>query len=229
MFPRPSRQTGFSLIELMIVVVLLAIVAAFAMPAFQSLIASSRLTADTNELIAGLNLARSEAVRMQRRVILCRTTSSNGVAVLTATSGCVTTADATPWQAWAVFIDSDADGVFDGNETIIRTQVVGTSLNFVSDATLGAAGNRIVFRPDGLARAHGATGLQSASVNVCDQSGALATQNMRVVSLVTGSRMSVTRQTNQSSTGCSAVAASTEEDEASETTQDGSGSGGGGS
>lgn len=229
MFPRPGRQSGFSLIELMIVVALLAIVAAFAMPAFQSLIASSRLTADTNELIAGLNLARSEAIRMQRRVILCRTTSSNGAAVLSATTGCVTTADSTPWQAWAVFIDGDADGVFDANETIVRTQVVGTSLNLVSNTALGAAGNRIVFRPDGLARAHGATGLQSADINVCDQSGALASQNMRVVSLMTGSRVSVTRHTNQSSTGCSAVATSTEQDEDAETTQGGSGAGGGSS
>ena len=77
-------QRGFSLIELAIVVALLAILAAMAMPAFQGFIASNRLTAESNEMLAALNLARSEAVRIQRRVILCRVATSGGLVTLTA-------------------------------------------------------------------------------------------------------------------------------------------------
>ncbi len=44
---RPAHA-GFTMIELMIVVTLMAILAAFAFPAFQSFIASSRLTAESN-------------------------------------------------------------------------------------------------------------------------------------------------------------------------------------
>lgn len=210
MIPVRSAQHGFTLIELMIVVLLLAIISAFALPAFQSFIASNRLTSQANELLAGLNLARSEAVRTQRRSVLCRATTSNGT-VATA-SGCVTTADTQPWQGWFVFVDEDADGVFDASEVVLREQVItGSSLNLVSDEALRTAGNRIAFRPDGLARAPGSLALQGAVISVCDSSGALeVTANARNVTLLSGSRVAVTRAGN-ASCGVTAPAEATEE------------------
>ncbi|OYW28041.1 MAG: Pre-pilin like leader sequence, partial [Methyloversatilis sp. 12-65-5] len=92
---RPAHA-GFTMIELMIVVTLMAILAAFAFPAFQSFIASNRLTAESNELLSGMNLARSEAVRTQRRVLLCRAAAADGAVNFSATNGCVTTADSQP-------------------------------------------------------------------------------------------------------------------------------------
>ncbi len=198
MIPARSAQHGFTLIELMIVVTLLAIISAFALPAFQSFIASNRLTSEANELLAGLNLARSEAVRTQRRVVLCRATTSAGT--VNTASGCVTTADTQTWQGWFVFVDNDADGVFDAGEPQLREKVItGNTLNLISDAPLRTAGNRIAFRPDGLARAPGSLALQAADISVCDSSGALAvTANARNVTLLSGSRMAVTRGGNAS-------------------------------
>lgn len=191
-----TTQRGFSLIELTIVVALLAILAAMALPSFQGFIASNRLTADSNELLAALNLARSEAVRTQRRVILCRVATSGGLVTLTASSGCVTASDGAPWQGWAVFVDNDSDGAFDAGETLLRSQAITASgLVFSSDNTLGGAGNRIVFRPDGLARAVDSAALQAAQVTVCDSSGALTAENARNVALQSGSRIAVTRAT----------------------------------
>lgn len=187
MIPARSAQHGFTLIELMIVVALLAIISAFALPAFQSFIASNRLTSEANELLAGLNLARSEAVRTQRRVVLCRASAT----------GCVTTADGERWQRWVVFVDNDADGVFDANELLREQVITGTTLNLVSNDALRAAGNQIAFRPDGLARAPGSLALQGAVISVCDSSGALAvTANARNVTLLSGSRVAVTRGGN---------------------------------
>ena len=65
---RPARQAGLTLIELLVTLAIIVIMATVAVPGFQSLIASSRLTADHNELLAGLNLARSEAVKRREEV-----------------------------------------------------------------------------------------------------------------------------------------------------------------
>lgn len=186
------------MIELMIVVALMAILAAFAFPAFQSFIASSRLTSESNELLAGINLARSESVRIQRRVLLCRATASDGVVTFSAANGCVTTEDSEPWQAWAVFVDENTNGNIDGTERVVRVQAItGNALRLVSDDALAAAGNRIAFRPDGLARGQGTLALQAAQVRVCDTSGSLTANNMRVVALASGSRISVSRATDE--------------------------------
>lgn len=57
------RDSGFTLIELMIVVALIAIIALVAVPSFERLIESNRLKSTTNDVLGTLNYARSEAVR----------------------------------------------------------------------------------------------------------------------------------------------------------------------
>jgi type IV fimbrial biogenesis protein FimT len=185
----PSRHAGFTLIELMLVVLLMAVLAAFAFPAFQSFIASTRLTAESNELLSGLNLARSEAVRLQRRVVLCRAAASDGVVTFAEGSGCITSDDGQPWQGWGVFVDQDTDGVLDADEDVVRVQAIsGAALRITSDANLGAAGNRVVFRPDGLARGPGTLALQAGQIFVTDGTNE---SSLRCVTLASGSRMSV--------------------------------------
>lgn len=184
MIPARSAQHGFTLIELMIVVALLAIISAFALPAFQSFIASNRLTSEANELLAGLNLARSEAVRTQCATRLCRASfASDG------TPSCVETNNSEPWEAWAVI------GSCSGNP--LRTQTMPRTLSMMSNAELASARNSILFRPDGLARPLDSLGaLQSAQIIVCDRSGALSSNNVRTVTLQSGNRVAVTRSTD---------------------------------
>src|SRR5690606_4323840 len=57
----PRRGTGFSLIELMVVVAVVAILAVVAYPSLTSVINSNRLSSNANELVASLQYARSEA------------------------------------------------------------------------------------------------------------------------------------------------------------------------
>jgi type II secretion system protein H len=57
------RNSGFTIIELMIVVALIAIIATIAVPSFQGLIESNRLKSTTNNVLGILNYARTEAVR----------------------------------------------------------------------------------------------------------------------------------------------------------------------
>jgi type IV fimbrial biogenesis protein FimT len=63
---RASRQTGFSLIELLVTVTLLSILLALGVPAFTDLIASTKLTSATNTLIGHLHYARAEAIKRGR-------------------------------------------------------------------------------------------------------------------------------------------------------------------
>ncbi len=65
-----SSEGGFSLIELMIGVLLVAILLGIGVPSFRSMIEDQRLRAATTDLRLALNLARSEAVKRNRNVVL---------------------------------------------------------------------------------------------------------------------------------------------------------------
>jgi prepilin-type N-terminal cleavage/methylation domain-containing protein len=58
----PQRQKGFTLIEMMVVVVLVAILAALALPSFTTMIANQRVTSAAQELLTLLQFARAEGV-----------------------------------------------------------------------------------------------------------------------------------------------------------------------
>lgn len=60
--PRPKGSAGFTLVELMIVVVLLGIFASLAVPSFTAMIERNRLQSQADELKAFLLYARGEAV-----------------------------------------------------------------------------------------------------------------------------------------------------------------------
>ena len=63
-------QRGVTLLELLIVLVIMAIVAAFTIPMFGGPVSTSELRASARQLAAGLRLARSEAVSERRETFL---------------------------------------------------------------------------------------------------------------------------------------------------------------
>jgi type IV fimbrial biogenesis protein FimT len=58
-----NRIHGFTLVELMVTIAVLAILVTIAIPNYQAFVLSSRMTAQANDFLTSLNMARSEAVK----------------------------------------------------------------------------------------------------------------------------------------------------------------------
>ncbi len=78
------RQRGFTMIELMVTLAVLAILLGIGMPAFQEVSLSTTLRSEANKLAAAAQLARSEAIKSNAVVRIC--ISSDG-ATCTSASG----------------------------------------------------------------------------------------------------------------------------------------------
>ncbi|MEJ2899527.1 GspH/FimT family pseudopilin [Acinetobacter sp. NS-4] len=65
------EEQGFTLIELMITIAVLAIITTWALPSFGNLVARQKINAATRELIVAVNQAKSQAATMKTTVALC--------------------------------------------------------------------------------------------------------------------------------------------------------------
>ncbi len=103
------RQRGFTLVEAVVTMVVVGILITAGVPGLVSLIKNNRLATDSNDFVTALYLARSEAVKRNTRITLCK--SSDG-------SACASTGS---WEmGWIVFVDDDADGSKDVGEELLR-------------------------------------------------------------------------------------------------------------
>jgi len=94
------QARGFTLLELMITVALMAIILGLAVPSFRDLIQNNRATTQANDLISFLQLARSEALKIGQPVTICPADVSEE------TLSC-----GSDWSAgWMVYRDSSAIG-----------------------------------------------------------------------------------------------------------------------
>lgn len=70
--------SGFTLMELMIAIAVLAIMATLAVPALTDLIRNNRVTSQSNELVALINFARSESIRRNDSITVELTSNTDG-------------------------------------------------------------------------------------------------------------------------------------------------------
>jgi len=63
-----NRARGFTLIEMMVVIALVAILGTIAVPGFRDLLLNQRLASNTSDFVAALSLARTEAMKRSQKV-----------------------------------------------------------------------------------------------------------------------------------------------------------------
>lgn len=129
------HSRGFTMIELLVVLTISAILVAAAVPSFTWLMNTTRVANGTNNTIAALERARSEAVRRGNVVSICRTLDPNAadnvLACSNAAGGGYAVGD---WgSGWVMFEKrmASAVGLFDwnagaGDVILQREQPVGT-------------------------------------------------------------------------------------------------------
>jgi type IV fimbrial biogenesis protein FimT len=157
------KQPGFTLIELILTLVAGSILLVIAVPSFLDFQQDNRRTTQLNELVSGLNLARSEAVKSNATVGFCPSASGTGCSA----TGVYDT-------GWIVFLNLDADNppaVDNPAERVLRVHG-GVSVNGASLRVNGIASG-INFTPTGLTTAAG-------NITYCDNRGVRASSRVNV-------------------------------------------------
>ncbi|MFY2765410.1 GspH/FimT family pseudopilin [Arenimonas sp. MALMAid1274] len=196
--PRLRRQAGFNLLELLVVLIILGVLLAVAFPSFRFVVNSSRITNPANELLATMQLARMEAIRRNARTVVCRSQNPNAAAPT-----CTTAAG--NWDGWVAFVDTNRDGAVTAGELVLRAVPMNAPATLVSSPAISGASNRVVFRPDGLARTP-AGALLAARLRVCVPE-TTPSDNARDLTITQGSRLVVVRSTAVITSGACAAPA----------------------
>jgi type IV fimbrial biogenesis protein FimT len=118
-----NRQSGFTMVEMIMTVAVGAILLTIGIPSFRYITNSNRIAAEINGLLGDLQFARSEAIKEGVNVSVC--ISTNGTACAGGNTG--------TWQSgWIVISSAATTGVlrvqapFSGTDTFVATPAVST-------------------------------------------------------------------------------------------------------
>lgn len=145
------NNTGVTTIELLVVMVIGAILAALSAPSFNSFINNTRMTSAMSRLTGDLNRARNEAIKRNMRVLVCVRNAAG--------TDC---GAGTDWRnGWLVCYDGDQDGSCDA-ATASDPNPLAIQQALKENMALTASANLIRFNPSGTQGAGGAATLTLA-------------------------------------------------------------------
>lgn len=185
-----SLQQGFSLMELMVALAVAGVILGIAVPNFRDFMRNSRLTSASNDLIASINLARTEAVKRQLPVAICASANPNG-APPTCSGAWASGAS----SAWVVWVDADNDWLVDNvaaEPVLRRHEAIDATVTVRSDNN-----GRVKYLPVGFGALPSGGFTPTANIVVCDQRGTAigvgGTPSARAVLIQPTGRARVTR------------------------------------
>jgi len=149
------RDGGFTLIELMIAIALVAILLATAVPALDDFTNDARQTGAINDFISSIHIARNTAITTNSRVTMCASASGTNCELASWDSG------------WIIFGDRNSNGSVDAGETIVSASAPVEGLSILSGEFPAA----LMYRPNGRAMTAALIG-NSGEFAVCDFRGA---------------------------------------------------------
>ncbi len=155
------NQSGFTLYELLITIVIIGIVLTFGIPNFGVFTQNSRIASTANDMHSSFYLGRSEAARSKSNITICASNNSMGAA--TCTGG---TFDG----GWIIFVDLNGDIQRAGvDENVLRRH---PPIDDAIDISTNAGANYFSFAPTGLGRGDvGGAGASVQTAVICDGRG----------------------------------------------------------
>jgi len=175
-----NKNTGFTLLELMVVVAIAGILLLVGIPSFRSMTTTNEISSKTNDLIMSLKLARSTAITTGHIAYVC---SSD--------DGATCKGQDSFWsKGWLVWVDLNDDGTLtaNNNELLWVKEIdPGTSQTIVASSNFL---QQIDFKYDGsLARA------VVGSFRICSGQGAINGFPQRLINLTVSGAAQFTKVT----------------------------------
>jgi type IV fimbrial biogenesis protein FimT len=156
-----SRHRGFTLIELMVTVGLVALLMSAVIPNMRVFLRNDQLTDGVNDMLHSIQVARTEAIKRQNgNVVVCGTSTPT-------VADAAMTCDYATFKGWFVFQDLNGNWQHDANEPVIeRHGLLDTNVTVKTDANA-----RIVsFSPTGFANPAGLK-VPMKTLVICDSRG----------------------------------------------------------
>ena len=155
-FTRRAFAAGFTLVELLVTIAISGVLLMVGIPSMANMAASLELSSATNVFVAGLYLARGEAIKRNKRVVLCKTAD----AVFCTNDG--------GWeQGWILFQDSNNNGLRETTEEIIRRELpLPAKVKLMGNSNVASY---VSFAPTGSTQLV-TGGFQAGTLTVCRQS-----------------------------------------------------------
>lgn len=135
-----KRQKASTLLELMFTISIIAIAAAIALPSYQPIISTIRISSYTNLLHGALFLARAEALKRGRGVTICRSNNANSISPSCAVALAIPSVDTGWGEGWLIYVENDNNKTYSPGDILIQAQ--GRLISRVAEGSIMPAPNR---------------------------------------------------------------------------------------